>query len=172
MPRRVCPGELGDRHRSRIVNWDVVAAHSAVRTPPLTAEGHTQVFAGLDHLREENAAFVEFHNSYHRCLSYHRYLAHGGAGPAEIRQGRSRRTLASCYEVPTRLPAKGRIEVVRYVRSNRLDELFGKRITVDADLAHQYVTATSKVRAREGSVVTLDGKIIHEGGYVLSRVLR
>ena len=51
-------------------------------------------------------------------------------------------------------------------------ELFGKRITVAEDQTHQYVTAIIKVRAKRVIVVTLNGEIIHDGDYKLSRVLR
>src|SRR6266511_1710829 len=126
----------------------------------------TETFAGLDHLRAENMAFVEFHNAHHR------YSAHGGTTPDEIWQDRLRNPLAADYQAPTRLPARGRIEVVRYIRSNRRIDLFGKRITVAEDQTHQYVTAIIKVRTRKVMVVTLDGEIIHEGDYALSRTLR
>lgn len=126
----------------------------------------TETFSGLDHLRAENAAFIEFHNTHHR------YAAHGGASPNEIWQDRPRGTLDVDYRPPTRLPARGRIEVVRYVRSNRRVDLFGKRITVAEDQTHQYVTAIIKVRPKKVIVVTLDGEIIHDGDYPVSRVLR
>jgi putative transposase len=126
----------------------------------------TEVFGGIDHLRTENRAFVAFHNTHHR------YAAHGGASPSEVMAGRLRNPLSASYEPPTRLPAQGRIEVVRYVRSNRRVDLFGKRITVAEDQTHQYVTAIIKVRARKVLVVTLDGEIIHHGDYAISRVLR
>jgi hypothetical protein len=126
----------------------------------------TEVFGGLAHLRTENAAFVEFHNIHHR------YAAHGGASPVEIRHDRPRRALSSGYRPPTRLPAKGRIEVVRYVRSDRRLDLFGKRILLAEDQTHQYVTAHIKVRSNELVVVTLDGEIVHEGSYAISRSLR
>jgi hypothetical protein len=58
------------------------------------------------------------------------------------------------------------------VRSNRRVELFGKRITVAQDQTHQYVTAIIKVRTKRVTVVTLDGEVIHDGDYHLSRVLR
>ncbi len=126
----------------------------------------TEVFSGLDHLRAENNAFVAFHNAHHR------YSAHGGASPDEVWENRLRNPLSAAYCPPTRLPARGRIEVVRYVRSNRRVDLFGKRITVAEDQTHQYVTAVIKVRAKRVIVVTLDGEIIHDGPYAVSRVLR
>ena len=105
-------------------------------------------------------------------IAGHRYAAHGGASPKEIWADRLRHPLAVGYQPPTRLPARGRIEVIRYLRSNRRIDLFGKRITVNEDQTHQYVTAIIKVRSRKVIVVTLDGEIIHDGDYPISRVLR
>lgn len=126
----------------------------------------TETFDGLSHLRQENAAFVDFHNTHHR------YATHGGATPAAIWDGRLRNPLPIDYQPPTRLPAQGRIEVVRYIRSDRRLDLFGKRITLDETHTHQYVTAIIKVRAKKFIVVNLDGEIIHDGDYELSRILR
>ncbi len=126
----------------------------------------TDRFTGLDHLRAENASFVAFHNEHHR------YSAHGGASPDEVWAGRLYQPLSPGYQIPTSLPAKGRIEVVRYVRSNRAVDLFGKRLTVAEEHTHQYVTAIIKVRAKQVIVVTLDGEIIHDGPFPLSRILR
>lgn len=126
----------------------------------------TEVFTSIDHLRVENDAFIEFHNTHHR------YSAHGGASPNQIWDGLLRYPLEAGYQPPTRLPAKGRIEVVRFIRSNRRVDLFGKKIHVAEDQTHQYVTAIIKVRTKKVTVVTLDGEIIHHGSYDLSRTLR
>ena len=126
----------------------------------------TEVFNSLDHLCTENAAFVEFHNTHHR------YSAHAGATPDQMWANRSCPTLPSNYQPPTRLPAKGRIEVVRYIRSNRQLALFGKRITLSEDDIHQYVTAIIKVRTRKLIVVDTNGEIIHHSDFNLSRELR
>ncbi|MGI8821882.1 MAG: integrase core domain-containing protein [Acidimicrobiia bacterium] len=126
----------------------------------------TEVFSSLDHLRTENDTFIEFHNTHHR------YSVHGGASPNQMWQGRVRQPLPVTYRPPTRLPARGRIEVIRYVRSNRHVDLFGKRITVAEDQTHQYVTAIIKVRSKRVIVVTLQGEIIHDGDFNLSHVLR
>jgi putative transposase len=126
----------------------------------------TDRFRGLAHLRVENASFVAFHNRHHR------YSAHGGASPDEVWAGRLYHPLSPGYQVPTSLPAKGRIEVVRYVRSNRVVDLFGKRLTLAEQHTHQYVTAIIKVRAKQVTVVTIDGEIIHDGRFAISRILR
>ncbi len=89
-----------------------------------------------------------------------------------MRHGRLFNPLSGHYRPPTRLPAQGRIEVVRYIRSNRRVDLFGKHIHVTEDQTHQYVTAIIKVRAKKVIVVTLDGEIIHHGDYPISRILR
>lgn len=126
----------------------------------------TEIFGDVEHLRTENAAFVAFHNTHHR------YTAHGGATPAVIWNGRNRNPLSVDYQPPTRLPARGRIQVVRYIRSDRRVDLFGKRITVDENHTHQYVTAIIKIRDKKVIVVNLDGEIIHNGAYELSPILR
>lgn len=126
----------------------------------------TEVFTSLDHLRTENDAFIEFHNAHHR------YSAHKGATPDQMWQDRSRNPLPTAYVSPTKLPARGRIEVVRYIRSNRSVDLFGKRILVAQDQTHQYVTAIIKVRTRQVEIVTLNGDSIHKSDFNLSRILR
>lgn len=126
----------------------------------------TETFTSLDHLRAENTAFIEFHNAHHR------YSAHKGATPDQMWKDQTQNSLSAGYRSPTRLPAQGRIEVVRYIRSNRHVDLFGKRITVAEDQTHQYVTAIIKVRSKKVIVTTLDGEIIHQGDFNLSPVLR
>jgi hypothetical protein len=62
--------------------------------------------------------------------------------------------------------------VVRYIRSNRHLDLFGKRLTVAEEHAHQYVTATIRVRSKQITVVTMDGEIVHDGDFALARTLQ
>lgn len=126
----------------------------------------TEVFDSIGHLAAENQAFIEFHNAHHR------YSAHKGATPNQVWNGLIANTLDPNYRPPTRLPAKGRIEVVRFVRSNRRVNLFGKTITVAEDQTHQYVTSIIKVRAKTLTIVTLDGEILHTGNFNLARTLR
>jgi len=126
----------------------------------------TETFTSIDHLRTENDTFIEFRNTHHR------YSAHAGASPDQMWLGRHVRPLPSAYQPPTALPAQGRIEVVRYIRSNRHLDLFGTGITLPEDQTHQYVTAIIKVRAKKLIVVTLDGEIIHDSDFKLSRTLR
>ena len=126
----------------------------------------TQRFSDLEHLRAENAAFIAFHNAEHR------YAVHKGATPTEMWRGRVRDRLGPHYRIPDRLPARGRIEAVRYVRSNGLVDLWGRRITLPEAHHHQYVTAVIRVRARQVDVITQDGELVYQGPYPLQRVLR
>ena len=126
----------------------------------------TEVFTSIEHLRRENTEFVAFHNQHHR------YTAHNGATPDQMWDDRVPFQLPTGYQPPARLPAKGRIEVVRYVRSNRRVDLFGKRITLAENHTYQYVTAIIKVRARQVDIINLDGELIHQTSFELSRTLR
>ena len=101
-----------------------------------------------------------------------RSSAHAGATPNQMWHDRPCPTLPDDYQPPSRLPAKGRIEVVRYIRSNRELSLFGKRITLGENHTHQYVTAIIKVRSRKLVVVDTNGEIIHHTDSDLSRELR
>jgi hypothetical protein len=111
-------------------------------------------------------AFIAFHNVQHR------YAVHGGATPAEVWSTRTRYLLEPDYRMPTRLPAKGWIEAVRYVRSSGLVDLWGKRITIEEPYRHAYVTAVIGVRAKLVTVITTDGEIAYEGPFPINRVLR
>jgi putative transposase len=125
----------------------------------------TEVFNNLDHLSTENHEFIKFHNTHHR------YSAHRGQSPDQIWNALQPTLLPTKYQPPTRLPNKGRIEVIRFVRSNRRVDLFGKRILVPNDQTHQYVTALIRVRPRTITIINLDGEIIHKDDFKLSHQL-
>lgn len=126
----------------------------------------TTRFSGLDHLTAEAASFEAFHNRYHR------YSAHGGRSPREVHADHPPQALPAPYQLPTRLPAKGKIEAIRFVRSTRRVDLWGHRITLADTHTYTYVTAVIHVRARELTVVTRDGDIAHQGPFPIARELR
>jgi hypothetical protein len=125
----------------------------------------TETFTDLEHLRTENQAFIEFHNQHHR------YSAHGGSTPNQISQDRPHTPLDTSYQTPTRLPTRGQIEVIRYIRSNRRLGLFGKTIVLPEDQTHQYVTSIINVPAKKFTVINIDGEIIHRGDYDIAQAL-
>lgn len=77
------------------------------------------------------------------------------------------------YEPPTRLTAaRGRIEAVRFIRSDGRYDLWGHRARIADEHTHQCVTAVIAVRATTLTVVTRHGEIIHKSGFTIDRHLR
>jgi hypothetical protein len=72
----------------------------------------TARYPTLQVLRDRNAVFETFHNARHR------YSAHGGASPDEVRTGLVLRHPPGDYRPPDRLPAKGRIEAPKTCASS------------------------------------------------------
>ena len=126
----------------------------------------TTRFSDLGQLRTEARDFEAFHNRNHR------YSVHAGATPEQAARGLDLLRPPRRYQLPTSLPAKGRIEAIRFVRSNGIVDLWGHRITLSIEHTYRYVLATVRVRAREVVVVTDDGEIIHTGAFPISRSLR
>ena len=126
----------------------------------------TTRFKTLDQLRTEARDFEAFHNHHHR------YSAHAGATPEQAARGINLNRPPKRYQLPTSLPAKGRIEAVRFIRSNGVLDLWGHKVLFEPEHSYRYVLATIRVRAQEVIVVTDDGEIIHSGGFPISRTLR
>jgi putative transposase len=126
----------------------------------------TARYPDLDILRQRTATFEAFHNARHR------YSAHKGASPDEMRSGLALRLPPEGYQPPGRLPAKGRIEAVRYVRSDGLVNLWGHTLKLPDEQTYQYVTAVISVRAKQLRVITRHGELIHTGGFDIDRHLR
>lgn len=125
----------------------------------------TDRYPDLDILRERVAMFEAFHNARHR------YAAHAGAAPDEIRVASPTRPPGG-YQPPTRLPAKGRIEAIRFIRSNGLLDLWGHKTILEQVHTYQYVTAIIAVRAKHLRVITRHGEIIHAGPFDIDRHLQ
>ena len=92
-------------------------------------------FSSLPHLKERALAFETFHNGNHR------YRATNGRTPAES-AGESKpprpRPLA---ELPAGWPAAGKVEFVRFIRSDRKLRLLSRAITMPETVVYEYVTA-------------------------------
>jgi hypothetical protein len=95
----------------------------------------TERFAGIEHLTDRAGAFERFHNAQHR------YSATGGLTPGETaaREPRAPRPLA---ELPGDWPETGKVEFIRFIRSDHKLRLLGRAIRVPDGNAYQYVTAT------------------------------
>jgi transposase InsO family protein len=92
-------------------------------------------FSGREQLAERASAFEAFHNSQHR------YRATNGRAPDEIAPAQPREPLA-VNEIPAGWPAAGRIEFIRFIRSDHKLRLLGRAIQIPDGHAYQYLTAT------------------------------
>jgi transposase len=92
-------------------------------------------FASLAHLKQRARDFETFHNGNHR------YRATNGRTPAEIVQQGEQRRPRPLAALPAGWPASGRVEFVRFIRSDRKLRLLGRAITMPESVAYEYVTA-------------------------------
>ncbi|MFA5787284.1 MAG: helix-turn-helix domain-containing protein [Actinomycetota bacterium] len=117
----------------------------------------TERFTDLAHLERRARAFEAFHNAQHR------YSTLRGRTPEEAwaQAGLLVTYPSAQFQIPQTLPRRGRIEVVRLIRSDQILNLFGEAIPMPEQTVHQYVVATILVRAQR-LVVTHGGEIIHE----------
>jgi putative transposase len=103
-----------------------------------------ETFTGQQHLYSRARAFEEFHNTQHR----HAPLA--GRTPAQVVAGSSvpRRTIPQDFPWPIlkQRPSDGTIHLIRFIRSNRVLDIFGERFLVPKDLVYEYVRASILVK--------------------------
>jgi transposase len=92
-------------------------------------------FSSLAHLKQRALAFESFHNGNHR------YRSTNGRTPAEsVPHARSRRP-RPLTQLPAGWPAAGRVEFVRFIRSDRKLRLLSRAITMPDTVLYEYVTA-------------------------------
>jgi transposase InsO family protein len=114
-------------------------------------------FDSLAHLHERALAFETFHNTNHR------YTATNGRTPLESARANERRKPRPLAELPEGWPTNGRVEFVRFIRSDRKLRLLNRAITMPPSLAHEYVTAVLDLAtpANQGNLHVLrDGELI------------
>ena len=118
----------------------------------------TERFRDVRHCAGRLRHFEDFHNTHHR------YAAIGRATPAEFaaKLGFEPRLLERGFQLPDRLPRRGRVEFIRLIRSDRLLSVLGEQITLGPEQVHEYVTAILHVRRGELEVV--------HGGKTIKRV--
>lgn len=121
-----------------------------------------QTFRDYRHLVRASAVFAAFHNTHHR------YSVLQGRTPATVAQTLPQRALPAGFPAPRhRLPIyPGRIHLVRFIRSDRVLDVFGERFRVPRALVYHYVVATIRTDAQR-LVVSLDGTPVHELSYEL-----
>ncbi len=92
-------------------------------------------FSSLAHLQERARAFETFHNDNHR------YRSSNGCTPAESAGDLALRRPRPLADLPAGWPAAGRVEFVRFIRSDRKLRLLNRAITMPDTLVYEYVTA-------------------------------
>jgi putative transposase len=92
-------------------------------------------FGGLEQLAQRAGAFERFHNAQHR------YRATGRRTPDQTTSARRPPPLA-VEQIPAGWPEHGRIEFIRFIRSDHKLRLLGRAIPMPDGAAYQYVTAT------------------------------
>jgi putative transposase len=92
-------------------------------------------FDSLTHLKERALDFENFHNANHR------YRTNNGRTPAETAHETERRMPRPLAELPAGWPAAGKIEFVRFIRSDRKLRLLGRAITMPDTVVYEYLTA-------------------------------
>jgi putative transposase len=108
-------------------------------------------FSSLAHLGKRALDFETFHNANHR------YRATNGHTPAESAADSSPRRPRPLAEIPAGWPAAGRVEFVRFIRSDRKLRLLNRAITVPETIVYEYVTAVLDLAAKpsEGNLRVL-----------------
>jgi putative transposase len=91
-------------------------------------------FTGRAHLAERAGAFERFHNTQHR------YRATDGRAPDEAAPTRRGDPLPAA-QIPAGWPARGRVEFIRFIRSDHKLRVLSRAIPVPDTSAYQYLTA-------------------------------
>lgn len=96
----------------------------------------TQYFKDLSHVIKQAGGFELFHNQNHR------YSTCEGKTPAEKFSGQSK-LLPIDFKLPEKLNiGPGYIHLIRFIRSNRILDVFGEKFAMPIDVEYEYVWAT------------------------------
>ena len=95
----------------------------------------TERFGGLEQLIERARAFERFHNTQHR------YSATGQRAPAESTTVKPHAPLPA-EQIPAGWPKRGKVELIRFIRSDQRLRVLGRSIPMPDGSAYQYLTAT------------------------------
>lgn len=115
-------------------------------------------FEDRDRLAARALEFESFHNANHR------YRATGRRTPDELTAGSERRLPTPLADMPTGWPERGRIEFIRFIRSDRRLRLLRRSLTMPETHVYRYVTAALdlSIPAQEDNllVTDTDGEVV------------
>lgn len=122
----------------------------------------TQFFASFEALKQEALVFEEAHNLRHRysCLK--------GRTPVEVEERCAFQPRLPPVDlcIPEKIPRRGKIHLIRFIRSNRVLDIFTEKFHVPKSLVYVYVVATIMVREQKLSVFH-EGELVCEFDYEL-----
>lgn len=116
-------------------------------------------FRSLGELQRRALAFERFHNANHR------YRATSGRTPDECKPRESAAPAHALEQIPPCWPREGKVEFVRFIRSDRKLRLFHRALSLPATAVYEYVTAVLDlgVPPPEGNL------LVHRDGELLAR---
>jgi hypothetical protein len=121
-----------------------------------------QFFKTFAYLCDQAKGFEVFHNEHHRYSTMH------GKTPNQ-QCSNNIRLLAKNFRIPKRLTiADGFIHLIRFIRSNRILDVFSEKFALPACVEYEYVWATINTK-QEKLAVYHDGQLIKEFDYSLPK---
>jgi transposase InsO family protein len=122
----------------------------------------TQYFENFSYLVEQALEFETFHNQHHR------YSTMEGKTPLEKVSGKLK-YLQRDFQLPKKLTiVPGNIHLIRFIRSNRILDIFGEKFAMPMELEYEYVWAKIDT-AEEKLFVYHDSKLVEEYKYCLPK---
>lgn len=121
-----------------------------------------QYFKNFLHLLQQARCFEAFHDQNHR------YSTLEGKTPAEKVSG-NLRFLPTNFRIPRELPiTPGYVHLIRFIRSNRVLDIFGEKFSMPLRVEYEYVWATIDT-TKEILSVYHDSKLIERFDYPLPK---
>ena len=122
----------------------------------------TQYFKDFDHLYKQAKEFELFHNQNHR------YSTLEGMTPNQKCSGNIK-LLPASFRLPNKLAiCPGYVHLIRFIRSDRVLDIFGEKYIMPKDVEHEYVWATIDT-VKEKLFVNHDSKLVVEYDYPLPK---
>lgn len=121
-----------------------------------------QFFHNFDYLCQQAPGFELFHNQNHRYSTMH------GKTPNQ-QVSKNIRLLPLGFKIPKKLfIAPGYTHLIRFIRSNRILDIFGEKFSMPMSVEYEYVKATIDT-ANETLSVYHDSNLIEKYDYVLPK---
>ena len=122
-----------------------------------------QYFGSFPYLLQQARYFEAFHNQNHR------YSTLEGKTPAEKVSG-NLKFLGADFRIPSELPiVPGYIHIVRFIRSNRILDIFGEKFSMPISVEYEYIWATIDT-AEETLSIYHNSELIEKFNYSLPKV--